>query len=36
VVDSCEDNNEPSGSIKRLEFLDHLSDYKLLLHHEIN
>jgi hypothetical protein len=27
VTDSCKHNNEPSGSIKRGEFLDKLSDY---------
>jgi hypothetical protein len=26
----CEHGNEPSGSIKGVEFLDYLSDYQLL------
>jgi hypothetical protein len=30
VVGSCEQNNEPLGSIKGREFLDYLSDYWLL------
>jgi hypothetical protein len=30
VVGSCDHDNEPSGSIKRREFLDYLSDYQLL------
>jgi hypothetical protein len=27
VAGSCEHNNEPSGSIKDVEFVDWLSDY---------
>jgi hypothetical protein len=30
VASFSEDGNEPSGSIKRREFLDQLSDYELL------
>jgi hypothetical protein len=30
VVDSTRYRNEPSGSIKEVEFLEYLSDYKLL------
>jgi hypothetical protein len=30
VAGSCEQSNEPSGSIRRREFLDKLSDYELL------
>jgi hypothetical protein len=30
VVGSCEHGNEPSGSIKGGEFLDKMSDYKLI------
>jgi hypothetical protein len=27
VAGSCEDGNEPSGSLTAWEFLDHLNDY---------
>jgi hypothetical protein len=30
VADSCEHDNEPSGSIKGEEFLEYLSDYQFL------
>jgi hypothetical protein len=30
VAGSCENGNEPSGSIKGGKFLKYLSDYKLL------
>jgi len=30
VADCCENGNEPSDSIKRGEFRDHLSDYQLV------
>jgi hypothetical protein len=30
VAGPCEHGNEPSGSMKRMEFLDQLSDFQLL------
>jgi hypothetical protein len=30
VMGSCEHGNEPTGSIKAREFLDHHSDYKVI------
>jgi hypothetical protein len=29
MAGSCEHSNEPTGSIKGREFLDHLSDYQI-------